>query len=354
MKIKNIQISRENLELAKPYTIAFKTITTVENVIVKIELENGLIGYGAGNPSEKVVGESIDMAEEALQQTNIDFLIGRDIREFQQLSDEILLRLPKNPSACAALDIALHDAFGQFIGLPLTQFFGQKQTSLPTSVTIGIMSVEETLQEALNFRKLGFKILKVKTGKSLEEDIERIVKLREILGSSMKIRVDANQGYSDEETILWFEKTEKLDIELVEQPVSQSRLLHTNFSPTHKKLIAADETLLTPVSAFELAQREACGIFNIKLMKCGGIRQALQIATIAQFSGIDLMWGCNDESIISIAGALHAALACPHTRYLDLDGSFDLARDVVAGGFILKDGELSVNGKPGLGLSPLL
>lgn len=112
--------------------------------------------------------------------------------------------------------------------------------------------------------------------------------------------------------------------------------------------------MITPDDAYQLSlPPRAAGIFNIKLMKCGGIREALQIATIARQAGISLMWGCNDESIISISAALHTALSCPHTRYLDLDGSFDLARDVVSGGFKLQDGYLMpLLDKAGLGLEP--
>jgi L-alanine-DL-glutamate epimerase-like enolase superfamily enzyme len=95
---------------------------------------------------------------------------------------------------------------------------------------------------------------------------------------------------------------------------------------------------------------KAAGIFNIKLMKCGGISQGLKIADIALHEGIDLFWGCNDESIVSITAALHAAFACANTKYIDLDGSLDLARDVVKGGFILKDGLMSCSDKPGLGV----
>jgi L-alanine-DL-glutamate epimerase-like enolase superfamily enzyme len=88
-------------------------------------------------------------------------------------------------------------------------------------------------------------------------------------------------------------------------------------------------------------------------MKCGGIYPALQIAVITHCAGIELMWGCNDESIVAISAALHAALASPATRYLDLDGSLDLARDLVKGGFVLQEGELSVTNKPGLGVTLL-
>src|SRR5260370_11637588 len=102
-----------------------------------------------------------------------------------------------------------------------------------------------------------------------------------------------------------------------------------------KERIAADESLLDDRDALALAAPpRACGIFNIKLMKCGGIRPALRMAAIAQASGIDLMWGCMDESRISIAAALHAAFASPATRYLDLAGSLALARDVPQAAFV--------------------
>jgi L-alanine-DL-glutamate epimerase-like enolase superfamily enzyme len=85
-------------------------------------------------------------------------------------------------------------------------------------------------------------------------------------------------------------------------------------------------------------------------MKCGGILNAFEIANIVQNASIDLFWGCNDESIISITAALHAAFACANTKYLDLDGSLDLAEDVVREGFILENGLMKLNGRAGLGL----
>ena len=118
-----------------------------------------------------------------------------------------------------------------------------------------------------------------------------------------------------------------------------------------RQILAADESLLTPKNAFELVKApRATGIFNIKLMKCGGISQGLKIADIGLNAGVDLFWGCNDESIISITAALHLAFACTNTKYIDLDGSLDLARDVVKGGFILKDGVMYCSEKPGLGV----
>ncbi|MFO0266392.1 MAG: mandelate racemase/muconate lactonizing enzyme family protein [Cyclobacteriaceae bacterium] len=353
MKIKNIKTWSVDLGNTKPYTIAFKTVDEVKNAFVEITLENGTTGIGAGNPSEYVTGESFEQCEKALHENNLDFLVGRDIRELNQLLYEVLVRFPKNPAARAALDIALHDVFTKHLNIPLVKFLGQKITSMPTSNTIGIKNVEDTLKEAQEYGDRGFTVLKVKLGKDLEEDVERLVKLREKFGKRFTIRIDANQGYTVEQTIAFAKRTAQLDVELIEQPLPAKQDLRALPEAIREK-VAADEALLSPADGLSLSTAPvAAGIFNIKLMKCGGVREALRIADIAALQNIELFWGCNDESIVSITAALHAAFSCAHTKYIDLDGSLDLARDVVRGGFVLKDGVMYCSDKPGLGVEPL-
>lgn len=352
MRIKNISSWCIDLGNTKPYTIAFKTVDEVKNAFVEIELENGLTGIGAGNPSEYVTGEHLNQTNAALTQANLSWLVGRDIRHLHQLLAELLVRFPQNPAARAAVDIALYDVFTKFLGVPLVQYLGKKIDSLPTSNTIGIKNVEETLKEAEDYGKRGFSVLKVKLGIDLEEDIERIVKLKEKFGDRFVIRIDANQGYTSTQTIEFYNRTKHLRVELVEQPLPAKSIDEMKGLPAEiRKVIAADESLLSPSDALNLIKPPvASGIFNIKLMKCGGVSQALRIADIAALGGIELFWGCNDESIVSITAALHAAFACPHTRYIDLDGSLDLARDEVRGGFILKNGVMYCSDAPGLGV----
>ncbi len=283
MKIKDIKAWSVDLGNTKPYTIAFKTIDEVRNAFVEITLENGMTGIGAGNPSEYVVGETLDQCLDALQEKNTEFLIGRDIREFNQLTFDVWKKFPENPSARAAIDIALHDAFTKFIDVPLVKFLGQKIKKLPTSNTIGIKNIEETLKEAEEYIKKGFKVLKVKLGKDLEEDVERIMKLREKFGNGITIRVDANQGYTVEQTIQFYGRCYDLDIELIEQPLPAKEIAEMKSLPKEvRQVLAADESLITPADAIELIKPpKAAAIFNIKLMKCGGINQALKIADIA-------------------------------------------------------------------------
>ena len=215
--------------------------------------------------------------------------------------------------------------------------------------------MKRDLNKAKEYMQMGFKVLKLKTGKSVAEDVAIFSKIRETVGKNIKIRVDANQGYSVEDTEHFYHQTEQLGLELIEQPMHYDEVaVMKKLPPNIRNICMADENLKTMEHALELAQKPLhFGLYNIKLMKCGGVAAGRQIASIANLANIGLMWGCMDESIISITAALHAALSSPATRYLDLDGSLDLAKDIVKGGFILKDGNMSLGEGSGLGVELL-
>jgi L-alanine-DL-glutamate epimerase-like enolase superfamily enzyme len=356
MRIVAVDARFERFALVRPYAISFRPLMDeVENAIVEIRTETGRVGLGAGSPEHFVTGETRERCAQALSPARLEWLIGKDVRELPALCRELERRLPHAPAARAAIDIALHDLLAQSLGVPLVDMLGRAHRALPTSITIGLKPLEETLAEADEYRARGFRILKVKLGASLEADLERIARVRERVGPAMPIRVDPNQGYTVEEVLKFCAATAHLGLEFLEQPTSAKdpTALRSLPEPIRAR-VAADEILLDERDALSLvAPPAACGIFNIKLMKCGGVRAALRIATIAECAGTELMWGCMDESVISIAAALHAAFSSPATRYLDLDGSLDLARDVAAGGFVIDEGVMRTTDAPGLGVRAL-
>lgn len=355
MKIVAVRSYLTSMALTKPYTIAYNTFSDVSLAFFEVELENGMVGYGSGSPAEDVVGETTAQTAANLQTEFVQNFVGKDIRQFQQIIFDTIKQFPHLPGTQAAIDIALHDAFCKFIGISVANFYGRKVKALPTSVTIGIKNVQETLLEAKDYHSLGFKILKVKTGIDVNEDIEKVIKLKEKFGNHFSIRVDANQGYNIADLKKFIAATKNEQLELIEQPMvvgTENELL--NLTWEERKLLAADESLKDPQAALKLAANEKpFGIYNIKLMKCGGIYGALGISNIANNADIDLFWGCNDESIISITAALHVAYACPNTKYIDLDGSFDLAEDLVKGGFEIEEGVMKINDAPGFGFTLL-
>ena len=327
----------------------------MELFFVRLIADNGEIGLGSASPAPEVTGESISACEAGLSAECLSRLEGRDLRQLERLCRDLRASHQHLPAARVAVEMALFDLAARSLGMPLVDLFGRCHDALPTSITIGIKeSIEETLAEADEYLGRGFRSLKVKIGRSLQAESEMLERLHERVAGRARIRVDANLGYNLEETRRFESVATALELELVEQPVPVESFAGVLELPeSYRQIVAADESLHDEHDALELARPPVCGIYNIKLMKCGGLSAARTIARIAEIAGQDLMWGCMDESAISISAALHTAYACPNTRFLDLDGSFDLARDPARGGFELIDGRLHLLDKPGLGVELL-
>jgi L-alanine-DL-glutamate epimerase-like enolase superfamily enzyme len=349
MRIARVDLEVLDVPLARPYAIAFHATDAVQMARVRIVAENGLEGHGSATPAEEVTGETFTACVAAMAVR--ESLVGRDTDELPRLLEEIAAATRGAPAARAAIDMALHDLWAKMKGKPLVEILGRAQRSLETSITIGIKPLDETLGEAQEYLARGFKALKVKIGESFDADVERLVRLRESVGASIAIRADANVGYPPETIERFFTAAARARVEFLEQPAPREHDAQLRRQPQSiRRRLAADESLHDEADALELARApQPYGIWNIKLMKCGGIAPALRIARIAHANGIELMWGCMDESVIGIAAALHAAYACAATRTLDLDGSFDLARDPACGGFALSQGRLDTLDAPGLG-----
>lgn len=352
MKIIKWKAWKQNLKLTKPYSIANHTFDSVENIFVEIELENGIKGLGSGSPSEYVCNENIDESLHAIRQHGERLLTNQDIRHFVGLLDQLPQYLLKFPAAMACLDIALHDAFSKYLDIRVVDLYGQYHQKLPTSVTLGIMSLEASRHEVDEFLNQGFRVIKVKIGEDINKDIELCHQIRSWTDGHMKIRVDGNQGYSPVDLQLFSKETEELGIEFIEQPLPYDQLeTMRNLPQSLREISMADEDLHGPEDVPKLLSPTPLPyhLFNIKLMKCGGIYRGRQIARMAETQDIPLMWGCMDESAISIGAALQVAFASPNTRYLDLDGHLDLAEDIVEAGFSIENGFMHLGNRAGLG-----
>ncbi len=361
MKITRVETWRRRVGLTQPYSISRGLIDAADLFFVRLHAGGEGTGHGSATPSPDVTGEALEACAAALAPAALSWLEGEAVPDggpdrLAPLLAHVAERMTATPAARAAVDMALHDLQAAAEGRPLADLLGRCHDGLPTSVTLGILPPGDTIRLARKHLAAGFTHLKVKVGRSWAADADRLRRLRRDIGPAPRIRVDANQGYDLEEARRLGDLLEELDLELAEQPLPASRdgdLLR--LPQSLRRRVAADESLLGPAEARALAGTgaapPACGIFNIKLMKCGGIAPAREIAAIAGRHGVELMWGCNDESVISIAAALHTAYASPATRYLDLDGSFDLALDPAAGGFRLEGGRLYLLDRPGLGVS---
>ncbi|MCI0692215.1 dipeptide epimerase [candidate division KSB1 bacterium] len=351
MTITQIDIHPITFKLKNPYAIAYEFYDTAANVLVRIETASGLAGWGNAAPDAHVTGESIERTEEILATSIVPALIGRDTRNIAEIETFLQTTAPNTPAARAAIDVALYDLLGQRARLPLYQLLGGARQRILTSVTVGIASVEDGARRARELVQAGFRALKIKTGKDWKEDVERVKAIRDAIGAMMALRVDANQGYSVQEALKFIRGVKDCQIEFIEQPTPANALGDLKILRDESAIpIMADESARAANDVLNLAFNKIVDMVNVKLMKSGGILSAGEAVAVAAAGGLPVMFGCMDESRVSIAAALHLGCALPGVHYADLDGAFDIVDDVAAGGLEFKDGFLIPSDKPGLGI----
>jgi L-alanine-DL-glutamate epimerase-like enolase superfamily enzyme len=199
MKIKKIETWTVSMKLAEPYIIAYETVEEVTNIFVRIETDKGINGFGCAAPDENITGETPDSVILAIEEKLAPGLLGIDPLRTAMAVEGLRPFLKDNASAFAAIDIALFDILGKACALPLWVLLGGFRDRIKTSVTIGILPVDETVRKAVDWVKKGFMCLKLKGGTDVESDIHRLIRVREEVGKEIELRFDANQGYTPDE-----------------------------------------------------------------------------------------------------------------------------------------------------------
>ena len=352
MKITGIDYFPVELRLKVPYTIAYETVEKVDNIFLRINTDTGFFGSGCAAPDLEVTGETKESVLEMLENVAIPLLHSSDPIRISYVMEKLKKRLRPHPSVLAAIDMALYDILGKQAGLPVWKLLGGYRSRILTSITIGIEPVDETVRMADDFVHRGFRCLKIKGGLNVDEDIERISRVREKVGEKIQLRFDANQGYSVDESVRFVEETDSANLELIEQPTPRYEpgMLGQVTRKVHIPVMA-DESLMNLRDAFRLARKGLVDMVNIKLMKVGGITEAIHINSVSRSARLEVMVGCMDESALAIAAGLHFALAKPNVVYADLDGHLDLIDDPAEGTVTIQNGYLIPGSTPGLGLN---
>jgi L-alanine-DL-glutamate epimerase-like enolase superfamily enzyme len=316
--ITKIDIYRFSIPM-EPFTIATGTMDHAQNVFIRVHTDGGFYGVGECSAFPMIVGETQDTCL-VIAREFARLWKGKDALNIPERLQQLHNFIAGNTTIKSAFDMALYDIAAKNAGLPLYRFLGGEKRKVETDITIGIATPEIMAQKAFDFKRSGAGILKVKLGKNAIEDVERTKQIREAVGSELKIRVDANQGWDFEDAVYALQNLGKYDIEFCEQPM---RTWHDDRLPELMALspvkIMADESVYNHYDARKQINAGSCHYINIKMAKSGGIFEARKIHDLTAENNIPCMMGGMLESRIALSAKLHFVYASPNIKFYDMD-----------------------------------
>lgn len=350
MQITHVEVIRQTVKLHKVFKISFATVSQVETLIVKVETDAGVTGYGECNPFEPVTGESIATETVALT-AFAAALKGADptcIEHVHEVMDTVMLG---HTAAKAGLDMACYDILGKVAGLPVYKLLGGTSNTLTSDVTIGIESPDVMAADAKAWVAKGFRELKIKCGIDDAHDLAAIRAIRKAVGPDIDLRIDANQAWTPKRAARMMTALGD-SVSAVEQPLPAGDLAAM---PALRPLIAQevmlDESVHDARDAMRAVTIGATDIINIKLQKSAGLYGAQQINAVAEAAGVACMLGCMVETRLGLTAAAHFVAAHHNVRYADLDAFLDFEElPEISGGFTNDGGVYTLLDKPGLGV----
>ncbi|MCF2140473.1 MAG: dipeptide epimerase [Candidatus Lokiarchaeota archaeon] len=353
MRITSIDIYKMNMKLSSVFATSIGSIPSAENVLIKINTDENLIGWGEASPFSFITAETQNTCIEAAKFLG-KLLIGKDPTAIEENLSLLKRSLPSHTSIHSAFDMAMWDLLGKESNQPIYKLLGGKNHQLRTDQTMGHeKSVEDVQNKARKFIEQGFNEIKMKTGRPGLTDYKHVKGVREVIGDEIELKIDSNQGWDLAESLKNARLMENLNLLYIEQPLpiwnleDMARLRSKINTP-----VCADESVFNEIDAFKICKLGAADYLNIKLGKSGGIHTGLKINAIAESYGAKCMIGCFSESRLGLTAAAHLAIARPNIFFLDLDSAFMIAEDPIIGGIEFGKENMSlinVNEKPGLG-----
>lgn len=355
MIIASVEIIPVRLPLREPFVIAYATYPDVLSVLVRIRTRDGAEGWGEATPDPNVTGETWFGVAETLRHDLAPALLGQDARHREAALAALDTRIEGAPTAKAALDIALHDLVSRAMGVPLWQLLGGKaREALRISRVVSMAPPQEMAAAASRHVADGFKTVKVKVGDGEHPtlDVQRVAAVREAIGPEIGLKVDVNQGWrSPGVAIGAIRAMAPARPAYIEQPVVWWDM--EGLAEVRRQTgatIMIDEGCHGPRDMLRAISLRAADLVNIKLMKSGGICNALKLNAIAESAGIAAQIGTMVESSIASAAGLHAAIAMANVQTVEMGGPLMLGEDVGdARAWYARD-TIRVPDTPGLGI----
>ncbi len=349
-KIAGVEIFPLNMTLKQVMKIALAAPFTADNVLVRLRTADGVIGCGESSPYSAVMGET-QAGDMALAKPLAAIVKGRDPFTLPQIVEAMTAFSPTSPGITAAFEMALWDICGKIAGQPVYRLLGAARESFETDQTVYLDAPDVMADKAREIARHGFKNIKVKLGETLENDIARMRAVREAVGPGVALRTDANQAWNAVDAIRALRGMEPFAMQFCEQPVPSwdwaglKKVRDSSPVP-----IMADESIHTAHDVITGIRQDALDMINIKLMKSGGILQAVRLAHVAAAANLPCMMGCMNETRVALTAAAHVVMSQETVRYADLDAFLEHNDDPVVGGMQVKAGHVTLPDAPGLGL----
>jgi L-alanine-DL-glutamate epimerase-like enolase superfamily enzyme len=331
-----LEIDTLALALSEPFVSAKGATTAVRHVRVRIAWD-GKVGHGVAVPAREY-GTTDGTVRAALAEFAA-IVADHTPFELERVVRRLEAAVPGQAAAVAAVDLALHDLLGQIAGLPVHRLLGLDGLALPpTALSLGVTSPAASADRARALT--AWPILKLKMQRPDEELVARV---REVYPG--RLWIDGNGGWTPKEAVIAAERFARHGVELLEQPVPPGSLSALRFVRERAPMmIVADEDCVRPADVLALAG--CADAINIKLLKCGGLRRAMEMIGLARRAGLRVMLGCKTESVL---GTTAIAQLGGLADYLDVDGHLDVIDDPYEG-IEVEHGRVTLPSRPGLGV----
>jgi L-Ala-D/L-Glu epimerase len=338
------------IALKEVQRIALGTTDVVEGIFVRLRTADGVVGWGECSPYHAVTSET-QATGVAMGRALIQMLLDKSPFEIPAVVAAMDRFAPASPGIKAGFEMALWDLCGKIAGQPVVNLLGRCRDVFETDQTVLLDEPVVMARHAVDVAARGFRVVKVKVGDSPDKDLARLEAIRSAIGPSVRIRIDANQGWAPAEAVRVLRAVERFDIEFCEQPGPYwdwpgMRLVRERTGIP----IMADESVHAAHDAIEGIRSEAMDSINIKLMKSGGILHGARIAHVAAAAGLTCMVGCMNDTRLGLTAAAHLVASQPAIVYADLDACLFHEIDPIVGGMRIEKGMVSIPEAPGLGV----
>lgn len=356
MSLSSVRCHRVSAPLHTPFVTALRSTTMLETTVVELVDSDGVCGYGEAPQVWRVTGESVEGAAACISGPLFAVLKNRSVDDLEDLLADVASAVVGNWGAKSAVDGAVHDLAARRLGVSLPRLLGTSRLTVSTDVTLSAGD-EATLRAAASARAAeGFGVLKLKVGADVLQDVARVMAVRDAVGPTVRLRVDANQGWSVKEAVAVIHALEDAgaELEFVEQPVAAADLRGMAAVTSRVDTpIMADESVFGLRDLSRLIEMGAADLVNVKLAKCGGLSVARAMLSLAAAHGVGTIVGSMMESAVGVSAAASLVAAVPTTYTSDLDAAWWLRTSPVQGGLTYDGATVRLPDVPGLGIEGL-